>query len=288
MKKIIRISLQFEFLQYFLTRFVGILASIKCNFLTKLMIRSFIKRYNIDMSEVLYPDLNHFKTFNDFFVRELKKDSRPIDEDSSVITYPVDAYVSQFGVIENNQIIQSKGHRFSIVELLGGDDTLAEEFALGKFATFYLSPCDYHRVHMPCDAVLRKMIYIPGCLFSVTSEMTRKIPKLFARNERVVCIFDTKFGPIAQILVGAIIVGSIKITWAGTITPPQGNTIYQWNYLIEGKEEIKLNKGQEMGQFKLGSTVINLFSKGQITFDKTVQRNASILMGKAYAHNNPE
>ncbi len=280
----IKVGLQYWIPQHGLTRLVGKLASAEAGSLTTAIIRWFIKRYNINMDEALHSDPKHFKTFNEFFVRELKEGARPIIDEESVITHPADACVSQFGTIKDGQLIQAKGHDFSAVELLGGDSKLAEEFTDGEFATLYLSPSDYHRVHMPCDGTLRQMIYVPGDLFSVNPLTAENVPNLFARNERVVCIFDTEFGPMAQVLVGATIVGSIEFTWAGTVTPPRGNTVYRWDYPATGDKSVSFKKGDEMGRFKLGSTVINLFAKDSIRFDESMQNNVSTKLGTAYAH----
>lgn len=266
-----------------ITRVVGKLASAKLGGLTTAIIKIFIKQYKINMSEALHSDPAHFKTFNDFFVRELKTDARILVEETNVVTHPADACVSQFGPIKDGQLIQAKSHDYSAQELLGGDASLFEEFKDGSFATLYLSPSDYHRVHMPCDGVLRKMIYVPGDLYSVNPLTAENIPNLFARNERVVCIFDTKFGPMAQILVGATIVGSIELIWSGTVTPPRGNTVYHWDYPSEGNTSVVLKKGEEMGRFKLGSTVINLFAKEAIEFHDSMANGASTRLGTAYA-----
>lgn len=280
----IKVGLQYCLPQHGLTRLVGKFASSKAGSLTTAVIRLFVKQYKVNMDEALHSDPAHFKTFNEFFVRELKPGMRPVVEDNSIIAHPADACVSQFGPITDGQLIQAKGHTYSAQELLGGDATLAQEFADGEFATLYLSPRDYHRVHMPCDGVLRQMIYVPGDLFSVNPLTAENVPNLFARNERVVCIFDTEFGPMAQVLVGATIVGSIELTWAGTVTPPRGNTVYTWDYPAEGNKSVHFNKGDEMGRFKLGSTVINLFAKDAIEFDQTMQNNVPTLLGTAYAH----
>ncbi len=267
-----------------ITRIVGKLAAAELNGLTTAIIKFFIKQYKIDMNEALHSDPTHFKTFNDFFVRELQQDVRPVVEGNDIITHPADARVSQFGDIKDGRLIQAKNHSFSAQELLGGDIELYEEFEDGHFATLYLSPSDYHRVHMPCDGVLRKMIYVPGDLYSVNPLTAENVPNLFARNERVVCIFDTEFGPMAQILVGATIVGSIELVWSGTVTPPAGNTIHSWDYPAQGTTAVILKKGQEMGRFKLGSTVINLFARGSIKFDDSVSNDVKTVLGTAYAH----
>lgn len=280
----IKVGLQYWIPQHGLTRLVGKLASVKAGGLTTAIIRWFIKQYNVNMDEALHADPAHFKTFNEFFVRELKPGMRPIAEGETVISHPADACVSQFGPITDGKLIQAKNHDYTAQELLGGNADLAAEFAEGEFATLYLSPRDYHRVHMPCDGTLRQMIYVPGDLFSVNPLTAENVPNLFARNERVVCIFDTEFGPMAQVLVGATIVGSIELIWAGTVTPPRGNTVYTWDYPAEGDKSVVLKKGEEMGRFKLGSTVINLFAKDSIRFDDSMQNNAPTVMGTPYAH----
>ncbi|USD65077.1 archaetidylserine decarboxylase [Vibrio sp. SCSIO 43136] len=280
----IKVGLQYWLPQHALTRLVGKLASAKAGSLTTAIIRMFIKQYKVNMDEALHSDPAHFKTFNEFFVRELKEGARPITEGVEVISHPADACVSQFGPIEDGQLIQAKGHTYSAQALLGGSAALAQEFAGGEFATLYLSPRDYHRVHMPCDGTLRQMIYVPGDLFSVNPLTAENVPNLFARNERVVCIFDTEFGPMAQVLVGATIVGSIELVWAGTVTPPRGNTVYTWDYPAEGEKSVVLKKGEEMGRFKLGSTVINLFAKDAINFDESMALTKPTVMGTAYAH----
>ncbi len=280
----LKVRLQYWIPQHGLTRLMGKLASAKAGSLTTAVIRWFIKQYNVNMDEAKHPDPKHYKSFNEFFVRELKSGARPIASDDNLLTHPADACVSQFGPVVDGQLIQAKGHLYSALELLGGDEQLAQEFDQGAFATLYLSPRDYHRVHMPCDGTLRQMIYVPGDLFSVNPLTAENVPNLFARNERVVCIFDTEFGPMAQVLVGATIVGSIELIWAGTVTPPRGNTVYRWNYPAQGHTSVILKKGQEMGRFKLGSTVINLFAKDQIRFDDSMIHEAPTLLGAPYAH----
>lgn len=279
-----KVGLQYCIPQHGLTRLVGKIASAKAGRLTTAIITWFIKKYKVNMDEALHSDPKHFQTFNEFFVRELKEGMRPISEEASTIVHPADARVSQFGPINNGRLIQAKGHDFSARELLGGDASLEEEFKDGSFATLYLSPSDYHRVHMPCDGTLRQMIYVPGDLFSVNPLTAENVPNLFSRNERVVCIFDTAFGPMAQVLVGATIVGSIEQVWAGTITPPRGNTIHKWDYPAEGNKAVILKKGEEMGRFKLGSTVINLFAKDAIHFDDSMSNGEKTALGTPYAH----
>ncbi|MBV7298971.1 archaetidylserine decarboxylase [Enterovibrio paralichthyis] len=282
----LKIGLQYCMPKHLLTRLVGKLAAAKAGFLTTAVIKWFIRQYKVEMSEAKNPDPTSYPTFNDFFVRELKDGARPLNDEVNVISHPADACVSQAGPIEKGRLIQAKGHTFDACELLGGDAKLAEEFAEGDFATLYLSPRDYHRVHMPCDGTLRQMIYVPGDLFSVNPLTAENVPNLFTRNERVVCIFDTAFGPMAHILVGATIVGSIETVWSGTVTPPTGQSIRRWDYPAEGDQAIFLKKGEEMGRFKLGSTVINLFPKGAITFDEAIIPGKPTRMGEAYARQN--
>ncbi len=279
----IKIGLQYCIPKHALTRLMGKLAAYEGGKLTTTIIRWFIKQYNVNMAEARIPDPAAYSTFNSFFVRELMEGARPINNDSHIISHPADACVSQFGLIKAGRLFQAKGHYFNACELLGGDSDLADKFMGGEFATLYLSPSDYHRVHMPCDGVLRQMIYVPGDLFSVNPLTAANVPNLFARNERVICVFDTEFGPLAQVLVGATIVGSIETVWAGTVTPPTGPEIRRWNYPTTGEQAINLKKGQEMGRFKLGSTVINLFPKDSIRFVENMQPHQVTRMGQPYA-----
>ncbi|HIF9166882.1 TPA: archaetidylserine decarboxylase [Photobacterium damselae] len=284
----IKIGLQYCAPKHALTRLAGKLASWKGGKLTTAVIRWFIKQYKIEMAEARNPDPAAYATFNDFFVRELKDGARPINDDANIICFPADACVSQLGPIKEGRLFQAKGHYFDTRELVGGDNELAERFTDGSFATLYLSPSDYHRVHMPCDGTLRQMIYIPGDLFSVNPLTAENVPNLFARNERVVCVFDTDFGPMIQILVGATIVGSIETVWAGTVTPPTGPSIRRWDYAPTGETSVVLKKGQEMGRFKLGSTVINLFSKDAVHFVESLQSGTVTRMGQPYAEINQQ
>lgn len=280
----LKIALQHIIPQHGLTRLTGKLASAQMGIMTTAIIRLFIKQYKVNMKEALHSDPAYFNTFNQFFVRELKPGMRPIAEGESLITHPADACVSQFGQIKEDRMIQAKNHDYSACTLLGGDVSLAKEFENGEFATLYLSPSDYHRVHMPCDGILRQMIYVPGDLFSVNPLTAENVENLFARNERVVCIFDTEFGPMAQVLVGATIVGSIELVWAGTVTPPRGNSVYRWDYPANGEKAVHLKKGEEMGRFQLGSTVINLFAQNRIQFDSSMALGEVTRLGTPYAH----
>ncbi|MBC3767035.1 archaetidylserine decarboxylase [Neptunicella marina] len=250
-----------------LSRLVGKLAAAKMGWLTTWFIKLFIKQYNVNMQEALHPDPAYYTTFNEFFTRELKPGVRTIDDDEQSLIQPVDGAISQLGDIEVDQIFQAKGHHYSLQALLGGDKQLAEPFVDGKFATIYLAPTDYHRIHMPVTGTLTDMIYVPGDLFSVNPLTAQNVPGLFARNERVVALFDTKFGKMGMVLVGATIVASIETIWAGTVTPPTGNKVHHWSYPSRGKNAITLKKGAEMGRFKLGSTVVAVFSPDMLDFE---------------------
>lgn len=228
------------------------------------------------MAEAANPDIASYSTFNEFFTRPLRDGARPLA--AAEFICPVDGAISQFGAIENDQIFQAKGHRYTTTALVGGDATLARGFQDGSFATLYLSPKDYHRIHMPHDGVLRRMIYVPGDLFSVNPTTARAVPGLFARNERVVCVFDSSFGPFVLVLVGATIVGSMATVWHGVVNPPRSGAMREWRY--DG-ERIALQRGAEMGRFLLGSTVVLLFPKGAIGFNPAWLPTGSILMGEA-------
>ena len=227
-----------------------------------LIISTIIKQYRVNMAEAAEMNLDYYSSFNTFFTRLLRNDVRPISE--SDIVSPVDGVVSQVGPVTSGQIVQAKGQEYSVLALLGGDDALTSEFVGGQFATIYLSPKDYHRIHMPATGILRKMRYIPGKLFSVSPRTARAVPDLFARNERVAVTFDTDFGPIVMVLVGAIFVGSMETIWAGQITPNYGKVIQQWTY--DGEQAITIEKGQEMGRFNMGSTVVMLVGKDVALF----------------------
>ena len=247
---------------------------------THFIIKQFARAYKINWQEAAQPNPSDYPTFNQFFTRALKDGARPIVSGNKQIALPADGRVSQSGAIHGNQLLQAKGHSFTLADLLAGDHELATQFANGTFITTYLSPRDYHRVHMPCAATLRQMVYVPGELYSVNPFLAQHIPNLFARNERVICIFDTAFGKMAQILVGATITASIRTTWAGIINPPRSENIRVWDYPAEGEQAVRFNKGDEMGAFLLGSTVINLFPHNAITLDERLQENAETRVGE--------
>lgn len=280
----IKIKLQYWLPKVALTRLAGWGAEKKAGWLTRLVVKTFARYYRVEMQEAQNPDLASYATFNDFFVRPLRDGARPIVADPDMLALPADGAISQLGAIGDDQIFQAKGHYYTLEALLAGNYMLAEQFRNGLFATTYLAPSDYHRVHMPCDGILREMIYVPGDLFSVNPLTAANVPNLFARNERVICLFDTAFGPMVQILVGATIVGSIETVWAGTVTPPREGIIKRWTYPEESLEgAIKLEKGQEMGRFKLGSTVINLFTPGSVQFVPQLSSGSVTRMGQAFA-----
>ncbi len=239
------------------------------------MIRWFCKRYNIDLSNAKDPNPNNYACFNDFFTRALKSNARPIASITNAIISPVDGHISQIGKIEKNQIIQAKGHKFTLADLIGTEH--APKFINGNFATVYLSPQDYHRVHMPISGKLEQMLHIPGKLFSVQPDVINNVPNLYARNERVVNIFQTAIGPVAVIMVGAILVASIETVWAGEVTPPTRKQITKWNY---AEQDIQLDRGAEMGRFQFGSTVIILFSENKISWSKKLKPETQVNMGQ--------
>ena len=262
-----------------LTTFAGRLARAEESRFTPQLIRWFAKRYGVNMQEALNPDLASYTSFNDFFTRALRPDARPLADADFIC--PVDGAISQFGAIEHDQIIQAKGHRYSTAALVGGDKALADQFEHGSFATLYLSPRDYHRIHMPCDGKLTRMIYVPGALFSVNPTTARGVPGLFARNERVVCVFESPYGPFVLVLVGATIVGSMATVWHGVVNPPRSRTVREWHYR---DENIMLKKGEEMGRFLLGSTVVMLFPRNVIEFNPEWLAERAIRMGEAMGH----
>ena len=259
-----------------LTVLAGKLAAARAGRLTTALIRRFSGRYRVDMSEAANPDIAAYASFNDFFTRPLRSEARPLA--AADFLCPVDGAISQCGAIAGDQVFQAKGHAYSTTALVGGERALAAQFDDGRFATLYLSPRDYHRIHMPCAGRLRRMIHVPGELFSVNPTTARGVPGLFARNERVVCVFDGAAGPFVMVLVGATIVGSMATVWHGQVNPPRPAGIRQWDY-ADG--EVALARGEEMGRFLLGSTVVLLFPKDTLEFDPAWQPGRAIRMGEA-------
>ncbi len=258
-----------------LTILAGKLAGKEAGKLTTGVIRWFVRRYNVNMAEAANPDIAGYKSFNEFFTRPLRAGARPLADADFLC--PVDGAISQFGAIERDQIFQAKGHSYSTTALVGGDRELAKKFENGSFATLYLSPRDYHRIHMPCDGKLLRMIYVPGALFSVNPTTARGVPGLFARNERVVCVFETASGPFVLTLVGATIVGSMATVWHGVVNPPRPGVVREWRY---DDRNIVLQKGDEMGRFLLGSTVVMLFPKAALTFNPDWAPAGPVRMGE--------
>ena len=261
-----------------LTALAGRLASARAGAWTHAAVRRFVARYGVDMAEAAEPRIESYASFNDFFTRALKPGARPLADAAWVC--PVDGAISQFGRIERDRVFQAKGHHYTTRALLGGDATAAARFEDGWFATLYLSPKDYHRIHMPCAGRLRRMVHVPGSLYSVNPATARGIPGLFARNERVVCLFDTAHGPLALVLVGATIVGSMATAWHGVVNPPRPGTVRTWDY---DAPAIELARGAEMGRFLLGSTVVLLWPATPLRFAASWSPGRSIRLGEAMA-----
>ena len=259
----LKVLLQYLLPKQHLTTFAGRVAGAKGGSMTTRLIRWFVGKYGVDMNEAENSDIGSYASFNDFFTRPLKLGVRPLANADFVC--PVDGAISQFGAIDDHHILQAKGHRFSTTELVGGDEALSAQFRHGSFANLYLSPKDYHRLHMPCDGKLTRMIYVPGALFSVNPATARGVPKLFARNERVVCVFASPdYGSFVMVLVGATIVGSMATVWHGVVNPKRTKKVSEWTY---ADQDIVLRKGEEMGRFLLGSTIVMLFRRDTIAFN---------------------
>ncbi|MCQ3829196.1 phosphatidylserine decarboxylase [Microbulbifer elongatus] len=273
------IFLQYITPQHLLSRAAGWLAETRIGGIKNPFTKWFVEKYNVDMSEALEEDYTAYTCFNDFFTRALKDGARPIVEGENTIAGCADGAISQLGEIHNGRIFQAKGQDYSLLELVGGDPEVAAPFTGGKFATVYLSPKDYHRVHMPIDGVLQRMIYVPGELFSVNTTTAANVPRLFARNERLVCIFDTAAGPMAMVLVGAMIVAAIETVWAGQVAPIK-RQIRTTRY--DEQKPIALKKGEEMGRFKLGSTVVLLFGADKVNWLESLAAETPVKMGEHF------
>ena len=276
------VLLQYLLPKQALTHFAGWVASRERGWVTTEIIRRFVARYRVNMDEALDSDISSYRTFNAFFTRALKPGVRPVAQ--AALVCPVDGAVSQFGPIAGDQLFQAKGHHYSTTALVGGDAALAAQYDNGSFATIYLSPRDYHRIHMPCAGRLTRMIYVPGDLFSVNPVTVRGVPGLFARNERVVCVFESARGPFVLVLVGATIVGSMATVWHGVVNPPRSKAVREWRYPAAGQPEVMLKQGEEMGRFLLGSTVVMLFPKGPLSFNRDWVPGGAVRLGEAMAH----
>ena len=264
--------------QHGLSKLMSYLTHSENKVLKAFLIGQIIKRYGVNMKEALYENPEVFTSFNHFFTREIKPEVRPLTTEYNAIACPADGAVSQVGRIAGTQVFQAKGKSFSVVDLLGGDIERAMPFIDGDFATIYLSPKDYHRLHMPLTGKLLQMVHIPGRLFSVNAATTRVVSGLFARNERVAAIFDTEAGPMALVLVGAIFVSSIETVWHGVVTPPTAPSVQSWQY---SHKDITLQKGEEMGRFNMGSTIIVLFAKDKMQWEQAFVSDTSVRLGTA-------
>lgn len=272
----LKVLLQYALPKRRLTELAGRLADARAGATTTRVIRWFAKKYGVDMDEAENPDLASYDSFNAFFTRPLRSGARPLAEADFVS--PVDGAISQLGAIDDRHMLQAKGHRFTTTELVGGDSELADRFRHGSFANLYLSPRDYHRIHMPCAGTLKRMIHVPGALFSVNPVTARGVPNLFARNERVVCVFESPdHGLFVMVLVGATIVGSMATVWHGVVNAKRGKQVSEWDY---GDQAIALDKGEEMGRFLLGSTVVMLFREDAIAFNDDWAPERAVRLGE--------
>ncbi len=262
-----------------LSRLIGCAAECRATWLKNRLITWFVQHYQVNMSEALVEEPTAYEHFNAFFTRALKDGARPLDETPGAILCPADGAISQLGQIEHGRLFQAKGHSFSTLELLGGDAERAAAFMGGEFATIYLSPKDYHRVHMPLTGTLKEMVYVPGRLFSVNQTTAENVPELFARNERLVCLFDTERGPMAVVLVGAMIVAAIETVWAGQVTPPK-RELRTTRYDAAARGPVGLEKGAELGRFKLGSTAVVLFGPNQVKWTEDLLAGSAVRMGQ--------
>ncbi|MBY8821886.1 archaetidylserine decarboxylase [Sphingomonas colocasiae] len=272
----LKVLLQYLMPKQALTLLAGRVAGAHGGERTTKLIRWFVRRYSVDMNEAENPDIASYPSFNDFFTRPLKAGARPLADADFIC--PVDGAISQFGAIDDHRIVQAKGHHFTTTELVGGDATLAAHFRHGSFANLYLSPRDYHRLHMPCDGRLTRMIHVPGALFSVNPVTARGVPNLFARNERVVCVFESpEHGPFVMVLVGATIVGSMATVWHGVVNAKRGRSVSEWTY---EDQDIILKQGAEMGRFLLGSTIVMLFGPGIVAFNRDWAPERPVRLGE--------
>ena len=276
MSNSLAVSLQYLLPKHALTVAAGAFASARAGWFTTAAVRAFVSHYKVNMAEAEQPDPAAYPSFNAFFTRALRAGVRPVATAEWVC--PVDGVISQLGAIEGDQIFQAKGHHYSTTALLGGDTALAARFHNGHFATIYLSPSHYHRIHMPATGRLVRMVHVPGDLFSVNPTTARGVPGLFARNERLVCVFEGAHGPFVMVLVGATIVGSMATVWHGLVNPPRTGVLQHWDY-PEG--QVLLQKGEEMGRFQLGSTVVVLMPQSDLRFNPTWAPEGDVLLGQS-------
>jgi len=268
--------IQYPLPQHFLSRIMLRLTRVQTPWLKNIAIKKFIRHFNVDMSLAIEENPKKYQSFNHFFTRAIKPDVRPIASGENNIVSPVDGAISQMTIINNNTIIQAKGQDYTVGALLGDSD-MASLFTNGNFTTLYLSPRDYHRIHMPVDGSLKKVIHVPGRLFSVNPATVHNVPALFARNERVVSLFDTPLGPMAMVEVGAIFVASIETVWQGEVTPPSHHEVRSWDYT---DHPVNLQQGEEMGRFNMGSTVILLFSENAMQWHEQHKETDPVQMGQ--------
>jgi len=276
----LKIVSQYILPEHLLTSIAGKLADAEMGAFTTYLIKIFIKQYKVNMDEAKYSDPLHFDTFNEFFTRELKAGVRPVVAGDDNLVMPVDGKISQLGNAKGGRVFQAKGQDFSLRELLGGQDDVAAPFKKGIFSTIYLAPKDYHRIHMPIAGKLEKMFFIPGRLFSVNPLIVENVPNLFSKNERAVAIFSTAIGPMAMVLVGAAIVGSIETVWQGILKPQRNKKVQFWEY---SDQNISFEKGQEMGRFRLGSTLIVIFPENSVDFADAVVADHHCRLGALFA-----
>lgn len=266
---------------HLMSRFIHRITRIEAPWFKNRFIKLFMKGFGIKLDEAQIQNPHSFRHFNDFFTRALIDGARPMPETADVLCSPVDGRIYQTGDIVEGRIFQAKGRHFNAVELLGGDPERSAPFLGGRFATIYLAPSNYHRIHMPLSGSLRETVYIPGRLFSVNPATARAVPNLFARNERVAAIFDTAVGPMAMVLVGALFVGSIETIWAGEITPPHRGKVQTWTHLDnDGQSKVSLARGEEMGRFNMGSTVILLFGPDAVQWAQEMEPDSPIRLGQ--------
>lgn len=276
-KEILTVLPQYLLPQHALSRLMSRLTHCENRLWKNLFINTIVRVYGVNMQEAESADINHYPSFNGFFTRSLKPGARAIAAEPGAIASPADGVVSQAGRIESGRIFQAKHHDYSVLELLGGDAERARQFEDGRFATIYLSPKDYHRLHMPLAGTLTEMAHVPGKLFSVNAATAGAVPRLFARNERVVCLFDTEAGPMALVLVGAIFVSSVETVWHGVVTPPTLPEPRTWKY---GSDAPVLEKGQEMGRFNMGSTIIVLFAGDETAWNQDLAAGKGVRLGE--------